>query len=257
MLRRLLPRFDGAILRLLRGTEWSQLADYVSPSFFEVMPARRLAGQAKELVSNAADGRRGAAILDDVARRLGRSGIAVRVLAEADPATTPAGGDAARRELGQRALEIYFAQLFAAPHAVLDLRASRFAWSTAGVAWFPRPFWVAWDPAFLDSVRRLYRGFYGGDDRGFDAALAELALTPARDAFLAHFGGDDQRRVRFRSATFHESFHEVFVRCRDAGVSLHGNFLPLGVFLAALYDHLESLGVELDVRDAFERATAR
>jgi hypothetical protein len=43
------------LLRSLRGSEWSQLADYVSPSFFEVLPARTLWRQARELVGNLTD----------------------------------------------------------------------------------------------------------------------------------------------------------------------------------------------------------
>ncbi len=44
------------------------------------------------------------------------------------------------------------------------------------------------------------------------------------------------------------------MRCRDERVSLHRNFLALGLYLACLYDGLEGRG-PLDVRDAFERAT--
>jgi hypothetical protein len=46
-----------------------------------------------------------------------------------------------------------------------------------------------------------------------------------------------------------------FVLCRDAKQSLHADFLPLGIYLAALYDHLERIGVAVDVLGAFEKAS--
>lgn len=54
---RLLPSGGVTLLRSLRGSEWSQLADHVSPSFFEVLPARTLWRQARELGGNLTDGK--------------------------------------------------------------------------------------------------------------------------------------------------------------------------------------------------------
>jgi hypothetical protein len=51
------------------------------------------------------------------------------------------------------------------------------------------------------------------------------------------------------------TFHQVFVLCRDAKQSLHPDFLPLGLYLATLYDHLERLGAAVDVLAAFEKAS--
>ncbi len=61
--------------------------------------------------------------------------------------------------------------------------------------------------------------------------------------------------MRFEAKHFHATFHEVFVRCRDAGATLHRNFLALGLHLACLYDALESLAVTFDVREAWLRGT--
>lgn len=241
------------LLRSLRGTEWSQLADYVSPSFFDVLPARTLWRQLRELGANAADGRRFAAACRDAEACLADLGRPVRIGGEA-PAGLPglAELDAGeRRARGQRVLEIYFAQLTGAGTALLDLRADRFAGSAGDLHWSPRPIWIAWEAAFLESLRGLYGGFYEGDDARFRAALEALELDAAEDLFRKHFGDGDQRAVRFEAASFHATFHEVFVRCRDAGVRLHGNFLALGIYLGCLYDHLEALGVELDVRSAY------
>ena len=99
----------------------------------------------------------------------------------------------------------------------------------------------------------MYRGFYGEDDALFERGVRALHLEPATDVLRAHFGEGDQRAVVFETKVFHSSFHDVFVRCRDEGVSLHRNFLALGLYLACLYDALEGRG-PLDVRDAFERS---
>ncbi|HKJ23247.1 MAG TPA: hypothetical protein VKB65_00395 [Myxococcota bacterium] len=52
LLGRVLPSADGMLLRSLRGTEGSHLTDYVSPSFFEVLPARVLWRQLRELAAS-------------------------------------------------------------------------------------------------------------------------------------------------------------------------------------------------------------
>ena len=93
------------------------------------------------------------------------------------------------------------------------------------------------------------------DDAAFRKALAALHLDAAADLFLDHFGAGEQTAVRFEMAHFTRSFHAVFVRCRERGVQLHPNFVPLGVYLAALYEHLEGLDVPLDVRAAFAAAS--
>jgi hypothetical protein len=124
--------------------------------------------------------------------------------------------------------------------------------------------YVRWDPEFLAAVRDLYGGYYLGETARFDAAIDRLSLQPARDVFLSHFGGGDQREVRFERSTFVHTFHDAFIACRDASAApggaarapLHGNFLALGLYLATLYEHLERLGLEFDVRAAYTEAGA-
>jgi hypothetical protein len=184
----------------------------------------------------------------------------------------------------------YFHQLLHHDVALLDLRADRFREDGAredgaredgaredgptvdgapseGAPTLWRPGWlfVRWDPAFLAALRDLYAGFYLEDPPRFDAAIARLSLEPARDVFLEHFGGGDQREVRFERATFVHTFHDAFLACRDAPAGpggapraqLHGNFLALGLYLATLYEHLERLGLAFDVRSAYTAAGVR
>lgn len=239
--------------RTLRGTEWAQLLDYVSPSFFDVLPARAIWKQLREIGGNVGNGDRVQAARQSVEAALAEIGHPVRVGGEA-----PAGlraldqlDEAQRSARGQRALEIYFSQIAGDAPTLVDLRAATFAGGGDDLHWNPRPLLVEWDPAFQSALRDLYGGFYRDDDPRFRAALAELGIGAAEDVFREHFGADDQRAVRFKAAAFQATFHEVFVRCRDAGVSLHHNFLALGIYLGCLYDHLEALHLPFDVRQAY------
>lgn len=259
--RGVLPRWlrgrAGLLARSLEGTEWGPFLDYVSPAFLEVMPLRRLVGQAREIAANAANRRGFDALREGTERALAARGLPVRIEPAVEGALPEGLGEDLRRRLGERALEIYFGQLYAGEAAILDLRAGRLrpAPEPGGAPrWRPRPFWVRWEPAFLEALRELYAGFYRGEEARFRAALAELRLDPAEDLLRRQFGEGEQRAVRFDARVFHSTFHEAFLRCRDARRALPANVLPLGLYLACLYDGLEALDVPLDVRGAFERA---
>lgn len=112
---------------------------------------------------------------------------------------------------------------------------------------------MEWQPEFLDGVRNLYGGFYLDDEARFAHGLEQLNLQDSGEALRHHLGSGDQRSVRFETSAFHSSFHDTFVTCRERGVALHRNFLALGIYLVCLYDVLEVLDLEFDVRGAFER----
>ncbi len=254
----------GLLLRWVRGTEWRWFLDFATPAFFDVMPLGALTNQVKGLVRAAADGKSFRRARTEIQRVLAEHGIEIRIVADDEDAWRaalagePDSLDAdARRVLGRRALELYFGQLFAGETSLLDLRAGRLmpAPDAGPPLWAPRSAWVRWDPEFLTAVRDLYAGFYRDDEARFDAGIEALGLAEAAPVLRDHFGAEDQRAVRFRTDEFRASFHEVFVRCRDAGQALHPGFVPLGIALACLYDGLEALDVPLDVRDAFERAS--
>jgi hypothetical protein len=83
--------------------------------------------------------------------------------------------------------------------------------------------------------------------------LEALSLTPAEEILRDHFGRNGGVSYEFRLADFQKSFHQAFVKCRDAGMRLHGNFLPFGLYLACLYEHMEALGQPMNVADAMRR----
>lgn len=235
--------------RLVAGTEWSHFTDYLSPSFFDVVPARELRRVLGTLSGNYMRPRRLRDVMEARDEHLHGGGVPVSLRPDRKP-PAPTGG------VGDAILELYFHQIYAGETTILDLRSSAFRTTEDGLRWRPASIYLTWDPEFLDALRRLYRGYYGGDDREFSEALAQLRLEPARDIFLSHFGSGDQRAVAFDMATFHDTFHEAFVACREGGERLHGDFIGLGLYLATLYEHLESVGGAWDVRAAWSRAVA-
>lgn len=232
---------------IVRGTEWKQVADLASPSFFEVLPGKALRRATGALTKNWFDGSGFADACGHRAETLASSDVQVR-LGGAD-----AGGELGREARGQRVLELYFHQLFAGGPVLLDLRPERFEACGDALCWSPKSLWYAFDDAFLAAMREVYAGFYADDDARFQAGLDQVGLRCAEDTFLEHFGAGDQRAVSFDVHAFTETFHRTFLSCRDQGATLHRDFVPLGLYLATLYVHLEELGGAFDVRAAYDR----
>jgi hypothetical protein len=152
-----------------------------------------------------------------------------------------------------RVVALYFHQILHGDTTLLDLRHQAFS-TRHPLTWRPASWIAEWEPSFIEALRQVYVGFYRDDPSGFRAGLKALNLSHAEDVFRQHFG-DGQRAVRFEVKHFVSTFHQVFVRSRDARTTLHPDFLLLGLYLASLYDHLERLGVPVDVAAAFEHAS--
>lgn len=236
--------------KILASGELGKLASFVSPAFFDVMPSRALWSAAKGLLGRARDRE---AFRHAVAGR--RSTLAAELpeieLVDSRQAAT---GEVERQWRAARVAELYFHQLFRGDVTLLDVRASAFSQGHERLLWHPSGWSCRWAPEFIEPLRDLYRGFYGRDDAVFMRGLRALSLEHSADLFRAQFGGG-QTTMRFATADFVRSFHEVFVRCKRAGTKLHPDFLALGIYLAALYDHLQELDVAVNVTAAFERAT--
>lgn len=243
-------------LRLARKTEWGSLLSLVSPTFFEVLPARAVLTQGRDLLKNL-DAKSFAAARQRTSRALTAAGRPVSLLATL-PGKALSEDDALaapeRTLVGELVLELYFRPLLGTGESLLDLRAERLALADDGLQWAPGPAWVTWDADFLQAIGDLYRGFYREEPEVFAKGLATLGLEPAEALLRKHFGEGDQTAVRFEVTHFQKSFHAVFTECRRRGVALHRNFLPLGLALATLYTTLERLEVALDVRAVFERS---
>jgi hypothetical protein len=237
---------------LVKGTDWSELFDMVSPSLFDVVRGKDIRAQVSDLAGSSMQKSRFAELKSALATELAKARVPLVIQGE-EHAAHDVRDSVADLGRGQTLLRLYFQQLFHHDSTLLDIRHGRFGLENDGwVTWRPRSLFVTWDPDFLSALRNLYLGFYRDDDATFRRALASLRLESAEDVFRSVFGEGDQRAVEFRLADFKRTFHDVFVRCRESGVVLHRNFIALGVYLACLYEHLEAIGEPQDVRQAFD-----
>lgn len=232
---------------LLKKAEWGELSDLLAPSFFKVVPAGTLLRTARDLYGSSRDKLAFAAARADRERLLHAAGLPIAIV---DVVQSAAPTDAKAR--GELVLALYFHQLLGEGPWLFDFRFEAFA--VDAQQWAPKPWYATFDPAFRRALAQVYRGFYGDDDALFQRGLDALGLRVAEAEFRAQFGAGDQRSVAFTVKGFQESFTAIFRRCRQADVALAPDFLRVGLGLALLYDHLERLGVPLDVRGAFERA---
>lgn len=245
--------------KLLSGGEFGQWASFVTPAFFNVMPTKPLWQRFKGLVAGTRDPRLFARVVRERQALLARSPIAVVLEGPGerhapDLSTASAEAGMAPEARASRVVALYFHQILHGGTTLLDLRHQAFS-AQHPLTWHPASWLAEWDLGFIEALRQIYVGFYHEDQSGFRAGLAALNLTHSEDVFRQHFGGG-QRAVRFEVKQFVATFHQVFLRCRDAHTSLHPDFLLLGLYLASLYDHVERLGVAVDVGAAFEHASA-
>jgi hypothetical protein len=240
--------------KILGSGQLGKLASFVSPAFFDVMPAKSLWNRSRKLLSGTRDREAFrhavAARASDIQQVLPQ----IRLTPDGKPSHLEPG-DMSAEERANLVTTLYFHQLFRDGTVLLDLRGTSFSTAKDALVWYPASWLADWSPEFISALRDIYRGFYGHDDAQFRSGLAALSLTNSEDLFRKHFGSG-QDRVTFRTVDFVDTFHQVFQRCKQARVALHADFLPLGIYLAALYDHLEDLGVAVDVAAAFQRATA-
>jgi|MDSW01.1.fsa_nt_gb hypothetical protein len=243
-----MARGNSFLSKVLKGAEWRQIQDYLSPAILDVLKPAELRKQtwalAKPWVKRSYWKTEKAQVLDHVDRVL----FARFKPSEHDDSN-------ANQNRAQQLLKLYFFQIMCQDSAILDLRYQAFSSQGSAMNWEPSPLYMEWDPDFIAPLRDIYAGFYGDNTSAFDDGLAALNLLPARDIFIQHFGMGDQRTTEFKLSHFHDTFHQTFTRCHEHGVQLHGNFLGLGLMLACLYEHLETIGVACDVRQAYEQVS--
>ncbi len=237
---------------MLRGVEWREFSDYMSPALFDVVSPKALANTAGSFLRAQVDSA-GAEQARQQREKLLKAHQLPVVIARSVDGRLPATEDE-RRARGNALLRLYFHQLIAGSEALLDLGPRHFS-GVNPVAWSPSRARHSWSRSFQEAIYDLYGGFYDDNDARFDRALGALGLRPARAVFLAHFGGDTTA-VRFAQAHFRETFHAAFVACRNGGSQIHPDFLPMGLMLASLYAHLEPLDLPLDVRAAWRAASS-
>ena len=266
---------------ILKGSSWAHLLDYVSPAFFEVIPTRQLWNAGTGLASRSRNSALRESCLAARASEFQKSGLPV--CPQAQPSSSRAGKgrsadagsadqistnlslerddgelvaslDSSQKQLlGHSLLRIYFHQIFNPGCVLLDMRpsgfalpknASQFVWTQSGLL-------GEFSNEFRSALCDVYRGYYFSDNVLFDQGLEQLKLTPAKELFLKHFGTGNNGLVSFEMKNFLADFHDIFLLCRDHKISLHSDFVQLGVYLALLYEHLEKLGQAQNVQQAF------
>lgn len=251
--------------RLIAGSDWAHLSDVLSPAFFEIVPPRQLSVRAAELARHWFDHDGAKALATRLDQAAVGNGQAFRVsTATGSGSIIPFVGRPANRGRcrpardGQALLEYFFFQIYQSDTVFLDLRAARFCQGAEpAVVFWPLPLWTRWQPDFVQGIRQLYDGFYGGSDALCAQAMRELGVSAAAEVFEREFGGTKKRASQYTVAGFEQTFHEVFVRCRDQKTAFHPDFVTLGIALATVYDHLETLGGTYDVESCFHRALGR
>ncbi len=240
------------LFQSLKGTDWEMLTDFVSPVFFEVVPAFGMAGVFARLGKDFANKTQFKRVTEAVSEKLANP---LSISLSVGPASTDLNpqtwSEAEKLSFGDRVLEIYFAQLLGCDVNILDLRTSAF---TDKTSWAPAAIYYRWDHVFREGIQQMYRGFYHDDSELFLRGLRGLDLEHAAAIFRTHFGAGSQDAVRFELAAFKKSFHAIFLSCKERRTKLHPDFLALGVYLVCLYENLESLAVPLNVRRAFLKA---
>lgn len=235
---------------LLRGTDWSKIADYLSPMLFQVVPPLAMAKQVQTLVTSYRNKPSFDALIKTLAPQLATLPLGIQ-LESFDIDASAVDPRVVEMPLGDRLLRLYFWQLLTQPVSLLDMRSKCWqAMENLNYSWRPSPLYVAWEPDFMEAVRQLYYGFYHDKEEIFDRGLETIGLKPGKAALIAHFGAD-QSQVTFDLAQFRSSFHEIFVACKEAKSRLHPNVLGLGAALACLYEHLQLLGGSYDARGAY------
>ena len=235
------------------------LLEMVGPSFFKAVPWTALLSEGRVLLKNMAseDRTREVAMRDHLRRLLPLERFE---FGEQSPRaeTQRSLGPAIQ---GERILELYFRQLHN-PHGLfLDLRLNHWEFADDRATFHPNHLWIQLKADFQKSLKSLYLGYYQNRPELFDLGLQGLGLVASsskpddqaeiRDIFFEHFGPGDQSEVRFSKAEFLKSFEQIFKFMVDHKLSISGQFLHLGIYLATLYSALEHLGVPLNVRKAF------
>jgi hypothetical protein len=232
---------------LVKNTEWEPLFGLLSPSFFDVVPARTLLAEVRGLASRYLDAEAARSAREFRASALARAGLPF-TLVDTLPIGAPLGPDITR---GDDVLALYFHQILGEGPTLLDLRRSAFARHEDGWLWSPKPAIALWTDDFRQASRGLYEGYYLDDAAKFSAAAEALGLGAAQAELRAQFG--DPGAVSFSLRDFQRRFHAVFQRCKETKSRLHPGFFTFGLGLATLYENLESVGAPLDVRAAFDR----
>lgn len=168
------------------------------------------------------------------------------------------------KDIGEKILEIYFLQILRPGKIFLDLRSNLFNKKSGNIQWKPNGIYCVLEESFRHGLVNLYKGFYLNDEVLYFKGMFQIGLisetdppeikTKMKSIFDAHFGDGNQEQVIFKLEKFSESFHQIFDFIYQQQKKLSPDFVYLGIYLVALYEHLEKLPVALNVRKSFINA---
>ncbi len=243
------------LLHSLKSGDWAKALDFLSPSFFEVVPTLGMTRIIGQLTRNYVNRSLTAETRQHWAAAVSRldPSLSMTAASKASPGDPAAVIDSYGQ--GQALLKLYFASILSPTAFFLDLRSEQFHVDGMRLEWQPKAWIHGWSPAFQKALQSIYQGFYEDRPEDFQQGLKALNLEHAEKLFLEIFGEARDHEVWFRLDQFQASFHRVFVSCLTHKTQLHPEFLPLGLLLFGLYEHAQRLGVPLKPKLAWQMAS--
>jgi len=238
--------------------QFKPLLACVSPNAFKVIEWKKILAEAPSLAKRVATGEGVSQLAESVTPLLPKE-VKLRMKDSEEGSST--GKTNLLQKDGFTILEIYFAQFKNDEGIFLDLRPSNFSSESDGsISWRPNGLWKLLSKDFREGMLAVYEGYYLDKPARLRQGLLQVGLikenfsptlvTEVEGMILGHIGGSTTNQ-QFKVAHFTASFERLFQFLLKEKIVLHPDFLYLGMYLASLYIHLESLGGSYDVRRAF------
>jgi hypothetical protein len=170
------------------------------------------------------------------------------------------------KEVAEKFLTLYFAQLYS-PHGIfLDLRSENFTSMNDQLLWNPTGLWTQFDEKFRGGLMKIYDGFYLEDENLYQQGLLESGLLkedwPQADKkkigniFKEQFGSSLTTEMTFELEHFKKSIFRTSDFLLSKKVTITKDFLYLGIYLVTLYSTLEQCPEKLAVKDMYLKVRA-
>jgi hypothetical protein len=242
-------------------TEFRPLLSCVTPNVFRVIEWQKILSFAPTIAKQIATGQG----IDTLATHLAPI-VPKNILLTSDLTHFPDRTSSLRPEDGSSILSLYFSQFKSTEGVFLDLRPSNFNLSQKGqILWLPNGLWKRPEPSFQNGMVSVYKGYFLDQPELIRSGLIQVGLI--RDSFsaslvskveqmiLSNLGGETSSR-KFAVSHFTKNFENLFQFLIKEKIVLSPDFFYLGIQLAGLYIHLETLGGAYNVRQAFLASNA-
>lgn len=242
--------FDN-LLRSVHGKDWAQFLDYISPTFFEVVPTLEIARLSTQMGRNFA--KRHHSEEEEATRALIHV-LGLPVEFRNDKDSCEMLPSLSRRERGHIVLSLFFGQILGLDKAWLDLRLSTFEMLSRECIWKPLPWIMEWDHDFLWAIRDSLYGLFQDDRERFTKGMDALRLGQSADFIFDQL--NERKAVHFSLKNFRETLHVIFMACKNAKIKIHSNFFPLALLVASMWEHLDRLDESYHVHSVFHSVVA-